>query len=97
MGMIAPHDLSNDLCTLLIFGFMRQMHFVHAVKDPALDGLHAIADIRKSTRYDYAHRIINIRLFHLGIKFHIDYFLICNSLHIKLFFLKILSHTKILQ
>src|SRR3990172_930417 len=48
-GVVLPQHLADDGGALAVRSRRPQVHLVHGVEDAALDGLQAVADIRKRT------------------------------------------------
>jgi hypothetical protein len=65
VGMVVAHDVADDLGGLGVFLVKLQAHFLHAVKDAAMDRLEAIADIGQGATDDDRHGVVEITAPHL--------------------------------
>ena len=63
MGMVLTNDITDHTCRLLIRLVVVIRQDVHSVHHTAMYRLEPIAHIRQRTRYNDAHRIIQIGLF----------------------------------
>ena len=64
MRMIFTQNFTDDTRRFLIGLVRAHASFLHGVQNTAMYRLQAVTDIRQSTRNDYAHRIVNIRVTH---------------------------------
>ena len=64
MGMVFTHHLADGVGCFLM-GLVRGIaHDIHSVQYAAMDGLESVAHIRKGTRNDNGHRIVDVGRFH---------------------------------
>ena len=64
MRVILTHDFTHG-----IGGFLARLvavvsHLVHAVQHTAVNGLHAVADVRQGARHYHRHRIVDVGRLH---------------------------------
>ena len=74
MGMKISHDLANNLGALAIRLIGSKSHFIHAIKNTAMDRLQPVPDIWERSPNDDAHGVINIGALHFV--FDVDWNLI---------------------
>ncbi len=65
MGMVIAHDLAHDLGGLAVRPIGGEAHLVHAEEDATMDRLESVADVGQRAPHDHAHRVIQVRRFHL--------------------------------
>ena len=63
--MIVAHDVADDLGRLGVLLVELKAHLLHAVKDAAMNGLEAVADIGQGAADDDRHGVVEIRAAHL--------------------------------
>ena len=68
--VIVAGSVAADFCAFAVAAIGREAKIVHGDEDAPLHRLQAVAHIRQRARDDHAHRIVQIRLAHLG--FDID-------------------------
>ena len=80
--MIVAGSVAADLGALAVAAIRSEAQVVHGHEDAPLHGLQAVAHVGHRARDDHAHRVVEIRLLHLG--FDIDrkqYRLVCFVRH----------------
>jgi hypothetical protein len=60
VGVIAPHDVADDLRALAVLHVGGQILLPHREQDAALDGLQPVADVRQGPGRDDRERVIEI-------------------------------------
>ena len=65
VGMVDTHGLADDLGALGVFLVVLQAHLAHGVEHAAMDGLEAVAGIRKRAPDDHRHGVVEIGAAHL--------------------------------
>ena len=73
MRVVFTHYFADDTRRLLMRFVRCDAEGVHAVQDTPVYRLESVAHVRKSTSYDYAHRVVDIRVFHLVVYLVLDY------------------------
>ncbi len=66
MGVVLTHHVADDASALLVRPVGPVAALPHAVEDAPLDRLQPIPHVGQSAPNDHAHRIVEIRLAHLG-------------------------------
>ena len=79
--VILPHHFADDRRGFPVGPVAAEAHLVHAVEDPALHRLEAVADVRQRARDDDAHRVIEVRLAHLVLEVGADHPVVPRLLH----------------
>ena len=80
--VVVAGGVAADLGAFAVAAIRREAEVVHGHEDAALHGLEAVAHVGQRARDDHAHRVVEIRLLHLG--FDIDrkqYRLVCFVRH----------------
>ena len=70
VGMKFAEDFADDFGALAIRLRGSEAQLVHAEEDAAMDGLEAVAHVGQGAPDDYAHGVIEVRLFHLRFDIH---------------------------
>ena len=73
MRVIFTHYFTDDTRRFLVRLVRGDAKRMHAVQDPPVNRLESVSDIRKSTSYDNAHRIVDIRILHLIVYLVLNY------------------------
>ena len=60
VGMVASHDVADDLGALPVFGVGRQVLLPHREENAALHRLQAVADVRQRARRDDRERVVQV-------------------------------------
>ncbi len=63
--MILAHHLADSIGTFAEAPIPGVPGHVHAMEDPAMHRLQPVADVWQRARHDHAHRVIEVRAFHL--------------------------------
>ena len=63
--VVVAHDVADDLGGLGVLLVELEAHLLHAVKDAAMHGLEAVADIGESAADDDRHGVIEVGAAHL--------------------------------
>ena len=71
--MVVAGGVAADLRALAVAAIRREAQVVHRDQDAPLHGLQAVAHIGNRARHDHAHRVIEVRLLHLGLNFDRDH------------------------
>ena len=66
MGVVLAHDLPDHPRALHIRPIGDDVGLVHREKDPAVDRLQSIANIRQRATHDHAHGVIEVGMPHFG-------------------------------
>ena len=74
MRVIFTHNFTDDSRRLFIWFIRRDTQLRHSVQNSSVHRLHTVAHVRKRTSYDYAHRVVDIGVFHLIVDFMPDQF-----------------------
>ncbi len=67
--VVVAGSVAADFRALAVAAIGRQAKVVHGHQDAPLHGLQAVAHIGNGARHDHAHRVIEVRLLHLGLNF----------------------------
>ena len=70
MRVILAEDFADDLRAFAVRARGRQPQLVHAVENAPVHGLQAVAHFGQRAADDYAHRVVEIGLLHLGFDVH---------------------------
>jgi hypothetical protein len=65
VGVVLAHHVAGDACALHVRPVGPGPEVVHAVEDPAVHGLEAVAGIREGARRDDRHRVVQEGALHL--------------------------------
>ncbi len=67
VGVVVAGSVAANLRALAVAAIRREAQIVHRDQDAPLHRLQAVAHIRNRARHDHAHRVIEVRLLHLGL------------------------------
>ena len=70
MGMIFTHRITDDTRALSVRLVGTVVQLCHGEKDPSLNRLHSVSDVRKGTGGDYTHRVIDIGVLHFFLQIY---------------------------
>ena len=59
VGVVVAHHVADDLGALDVGALGAQAPVVHAVEDPPVDGLQAVAGVGQGPRHDDGHRVVH--------------------------------------
>ena len=67
--VVIARSVAADFRALAVAAIRREAQVVHRHQDAPLHGLQAVAHVGNRARHDHAHRVIEVRLLHLGLNF----------------------------
>ena len=67
--VVVAGSVATDFRAFAVAAIRRQAQIVHRDKDAPLHRLQAVAHVWNRARHDHAHRVIEVRLLHLGLNF----------------------------